>query len=78
MIAEIGKLSEEYKQLEASLMKYTGEDLPSLASVDELDELEQQLELALSKVRARKVLTAFSNNLSKQLHTASLCMLINS
>ncbi|KAF8658668.1 hypothetical protein HU200_059142 [Digitaria exilis] len=51
---EIGRLSQECKQLEASLMKHTGEDLSSLPSVDELDELEQQLELALSKVRARK------------------------
>nr|CAB3471109.1 unnamed protein product [Digitaria exilis] len=52
---EIGRLSHECKQLEASLMKHTGEDLSSLPSVDELDELEQQLELALSKVRARKI-----------------------
>ncbi|CAN6163146.1 unnamed protein product [Urochloa humidicola] len=54
MIAEIGRLRREYEQLEASLMKYTGEDLSSVASVDELDALEQQLESALSKVRARK------------------------
>jgi hypothetical protein len=54
MIAEIGRLRREYEQLEANL---TGEaDLSSLASVDELDELERQLETALSKVRARKVL----------------------
>ncbi|OEL29764.1 MADS-box transcription factor 30, partial [Dichanthelium oligosanthes] len=54
MIAEIGKLRHEYEQLEASLRAYTGEDLSALDSVDELDELEQQLESALSKVRARK------------------------
>ncbi|CAN6173171.1 unnamed protein product [Urochloa humidicola] len=54
MIAEIGRLRREYEQLEASLMKYTGEDPSSVASVDELDALEQQLESALSKVRARK------------------------
>ncbi|CAL5039853.1 unnamed protein product [Urochloa decumbens] len=54
MIAEIGRLRREYEQLEASLMKYTGEDLSSVASVDELDALEQQLESALSKIRARK------------------------
>nr|CAB3468678.1 unnamed protein product [Digitaria exilis] len=69
---EIGRLSQECKQLEASLMKHTGEDLSSLPSVDELDELEQQLELALSKVRARKVLHAFSSNPIKQLNIASL------
>jgi hypothetical protein len=54
MIAEIGRLRREYEQLEANL---TGEaDLSSLASVDELDELERQLETALSKVVVRKVL----------------------
>lgn len=41
---EIGRLCDKCKQLS------------SLASVDELEELEQQLELALSEVRARKVL----------------------
>jgi hypothetical protein len=52
-IVEIGRLRREYEQLEANLMAYTGEaDLSSLASVDELDELET----ALGKVRARKVL----------------------
>jgi len=56
MIAEIGRLRREYEQLQARLMAYTGEDLSSLTSVDELDELEQQLEAALCKVRARKVL----------------------
>ncbi|CAN6200844.1 unnamed protein product [Urochloa humidicola] len=54
MIAEIGRLRREYEQLEAILMKYTGEDLSSVTSVDELDALEQQLESALSKIRARK------------------------
>nr|TKW23253.1 hypothetical protein SEVIR_4G280700v2 [Setaria viridis] len=54
MIAEIGRLRREYQQLEANLMAYTGEDLSSVAPVDELDELERQLEMALSKVRARK------------------------
>ncbi|XP_022681969.1 MADS-box transcription factor 30 [Setaria italica] len=56
MIAEIGRLRREYQQLEANLMAYTGEYLSSVAPVDELDELERQLEMALSKVRARKVL----------------------
>jgi hypothetical protein len=64
MIAEIGRLRREYEQLEANL---TGEaDLSSLASVDELDELERQLETALSKVRARKVMQVpFPSNPTK-------------
>jgi Zn-dependent M16 (insulinase) family peptidase len=67
MIAEIGRLRREYEQLEANLMAYTGEaDLSSLASVDELDELERQLETALSKVRARKVMQVpFPSNPTK-------------
>ncbi|CAN6193663.1 unnamed protein product [Urochloa humidicola] len=67
MIAEIGRLRREYEQLEASLMKYTGEDLSSVASVDELDALEQQIESALSKVRARKDELEFNLNDELQL-----------
>lgn len=65
MIAEIGRLRREYEQLQARLMAYTGEDLSSLTSVDELDELEQQLEAALCKVRARKdeLLTSLNDKL---------------
>jgi hypothetical protein len=38
-------------------MAYTGgSELSPLALVDELDELQRQLEMALGKVRARKVL----------------------
>ncbi|KAJ1260295.1 hypothetical protein BS78_10G221400 [Paspalum vaginatum] len=51
---EMGRLRHEHEQLEASFKAYTGEDLSSLASVDELDELERQLESALGKVRATK------------------------
>ncbi|KXG20558.1 MADS-box transcription factor 30 [Sorghum bicolor] len=54
MAAKISKLQHEYQQLEASLKTYTGEDLSSLTSVAELGELEQQLESAVGKVRARK------------------------
>jgi len=70
MIAEIGRLRREYEQLQARLMAYTGEDLSSLTSVDELDELEQQLESALTKVRARKVLS-FPSNPSKHCISAA-------
>ncbi|CAD6338745.1 unnamed protein product [Miscanthus lutarioriparius] len=54
MAAEFSKLQHEYQQLGASLKTYTGEDLSSLTSVVELGELEQQLESAVGKVRARK------------------------
>ncbi|XP_066379060.1 truncated transcription factor CAULIFLOWER A-like isoform X2 [Miscanthus floridulus] len=54
MAAEFSKLQHEYQQLGASLKTYTGEDLSSLTSVVELAELEQQLESAVGKVRARK------------------------
>jgi len=57
MAAEFSKLQHEYQQLGASLKTYTGEDLSSLTSVVELGELEQQLESAVGKVRARKVST---------------------
>ncbi|KAL6603133.1 hypothetical protein ACP70R_043494 [Stipagrostis hirtigluma subsp. patula] len=54
MVAEIEMLRSEKEQLEARQRMYTGEDdLSSLASVDELNALEQHLELAVSKVRAR-------------------------
>ncbi|PAN22892.1 hypothetical protein PAHAL_4G051400 [Panicum hallii] len=70
MIAEIGRLRREYEQLQASLMACTGEDLSSLTSVDELDELEQQLESALSKARARKdeLLTSLDDELQLKIN----------
>jgi hypothetical protein len=55
MAAEISQLRSECEQLEASLNAYTGEDLSSVTSVVELLELEQRLESAIGKVRARKV-----------------------
>ncbi|NP_001388783.1 MADS-box transcription factor 30 [Zea mays] len=54
MAAEISQLRSECEQLEASLNAYTGEDLSSVTSVVELLELEQRLESAIGKVRARK------------------------
>ncbi|KAL6603131.1 hypothetical protein ACP70R_043492 [Stipagrostis hirtigluma subsp. patula] len=54
MIAEITRLQRENEALAASLRRYTGQDLSSLASVDELNVLEQRLESAVRKVRERK------------------------
>uniref|UniRef100_A0A0D9WT16 MADS-box domain-containing protein n=1 Tax=Leersia perrieri TaxID=77586 RepID=A0A0D9WT16_9ORYZ len=54
MFMEITRLRNEKDQLEASLRRQTGEDLSSVATVDELSQLQLQLESALTKVRQRK------------------------
>uniref|UniRef100_A0ACD5Z7W8 Uncharacterized protein n=1 Tax=Avena sativa TaxID=4498 RepID=A0ACD5Z7W8_AVESA len=54
MFKEIVGLRRERDRLQASLRRQTGEDLPSGATKEELDTLDQQLELALAKVRERK------------------------
>ena len=45
----------ETHNLQLSLQRYTGDDLSSIQFKD-LEELEQQLEHSIKKVRARKVL----------------------
>ncbi|NP_001289801.1 MADS-box protein ZMM17-like [Brachypodium distachyon] len=52
--AEIERLRQERDHLEASLRRLTGEDLSSLATDEELDDLEQQLQSVLGKVRQRE------------------------
>lgn len=47
-------LRKETYRLELSMRRYTGEDVTSLPYED-LDQLEQELELAVNKVRDRKV-----------------------
>uniref|UniRef100_A0A0D3GJP8 MADS-box domain-containing protein n=1 Tax=Oryza barthii TaxID=65489 RepID=A0A0D3GJP8_9ORYZ len=54
MVMEITRLRKEIDQLEAGLRRQTGEDLSSVATVDELSQLQLQLESSLSKVHARK------------------------
>uniref|UniRef100_A0A0E0E551 MADS-box domain-containing protein n=1 Tax=Oryza meridionalis TaxID=40149 RepID=A0A0E0E551_9ORYZ len=54
MVMEITRLRNEIDQLEAGLRRQTGEDLSSVATVDELSQLQLQLESSLSKVHARK------------------------
>ncbi|XP_072967402.1 MADS-box transcription factor 29-like isoform X2 [Typha angustifolia] len=50
---EITRMKNESDNLEASLRQYMGEDLTSL-TLNDLNHLEQQLEFAVNKVRARK------------------------
>jgi DNA-binding Xre family transcriptional regulator len=47
-------MQKETLNLQSSLQRFTGEDLSSI-KFEDLDELEQQLECSLNKVRARKV-----------------------
>lgn len=47
-------MKSENDKLQASMRQYTGEDLTSL-TMNDLNQLEQQLEFAVDKVRARKV-----------------------
>uniref|UniRef100_A0ACD5UIB6 Uncharacterized protein n=1 Tax=Avena sativa TaxID=4498 RepID=A0ACD5UIB6_AVESA len=54
MFKEIAGLRRERDRLEASLRRQTGEDLPPRATREELDNLDQQIELALAKVREMK------------------------
>jgi hypothetical protein len=57
MFTEIAGLRRERDRLEASLRRQTGEDLPSGATREELDNLDQHLQLTLDKVRELKVCT---------------------
>ncbi|XP_047057335.1 MADS-box transcription factor 30-like [Lolium rigidum] len=54
MFTEIAVLRRERDRLAASLRRQTGEDLPSGATREELDNLDQQLELTLGRVREMK------------------------
>ncbi|KAM0859596.1 hypothetical protein ACQ4PT_047084 [Festuca glaucescens] len=54
MFKEIAQLRRERDRLEASLRRQTGEDLPSGATREELDNMDQQLELTLGRVREMK------------------------
>jgi hypothetical protein len=57
MFTEIAGLRRERDRLEASLRRQTGGDLPSGATREELDNLDQHLQLTLDKVRELKVCT---------------------
>jgi hypothetical protein len=53
--AEMTTLRRETHRLQLSMQRYTGEDLSSLRSYEDLDQLEKELERSLNKVRDRKV-----------------------
>ncbi|KAE8022998.1 hypothetical protein FH972_008755 [Carpinus fangiana] len=52
--AEMTTLRRETHRLQLSMQRYTGEDLSSLRSYEDLDQLEKELERSLNKVRDRK------------------------
>ncbi|XP_027093277.2 MADS-box protein defh21-like [Coffea arabica] len=53
VFGELKRMKSETLNLQLSLQRYKGDDLSS-AHYDELNQLEQQLELSVTKVRARK------------------------
>lgn len=57
---ELGVLRKETRRLQLSMRRYTGEDLSSIPYED-LDELEQELERSVNKVRERKVSKLITN-----------------
>ena len=54
MNAEMRKIKKETQDLHMSLQRYTGEDL-SCMRFEDLEELENQLQESVNRVRARKV-----------------------
>lgn len=54
MHLELTRMKKETLNLQLSLQRYKGDDLSS-AQLEELNQLEQQLEFSVQKVRARKV-----------------------
>ncbi|CAN1255017.1 MADS-box protein FBP24 [Linum perenne] len=54
VLNEIAVLRKETKQLQVSMRRYTGEEMASIPFHD-LEQLEQQLERSVTKVRDRKV-----------------------
>ena len=55
MYNELAVLRKETRRLQLSMRRYTGEDMSSIP-FEELDQLEQELERSVNKVRERKVL----------------------
>ncbi|KAJ8493300.1 hypothetical protein OPV22_015021 [Ensete ventricosum] len=53
IICEISRMRDENDKLQASMRQFAGEDLASL-TLNEVNQLEEQLEYSVNKVRARK------------------------
>lgn len=60
MYNELAVLRKETRRLQLSMRRYTGEDMSSIP-FEELDQLEQELERSVNKVRDRKVRTIHYN-----------------
>ncbi|TVU32756.1 hypothetical protein EJB05_24512, partial [Eragrostis curvula] len=80
---EMTRMKNEVDQLETGLRRFTGDDLSSLTLTD-INDLEQQLELSVNKVRSRKheLLTQQLDNLRRKEHiledqNSILCRMIN-
>ncbi|KQJ93543.1 MADS-box transcription factor 29-like isoform X2 [Brachypodium distachyon] len=54
IFVEMTRMRNELEKLESGIRQYTGDDLSSLSLAD-VGDIEQQLELSASKVRARKI-----------------------
>lgn len=52
-------MRDENDKLQASMRQFTGEDLASL-TLNEVNQLEEQLEYSVNKVRARKVMCSIT------------------
>lgn len=51
---EVTRMKDEVDKLETGIRRYTAEDLSSL-TLSDINDLEQQLEFSVNKVRTRKV-----------------------
>jgi predicted flap endonuclease-1-like 5' DNA nuclease len=54
IFVEMTRMRNEMEKLESGIRRYTGDDLASLSLAD-INDIEQQLEFSVSKVRTRKV-----------------------
>ncbi|KAL6629102.1 hypothetical protein ACP70R_028867 [Stipagrostis hirtigluma subsp. patula] len=83
IFVEMTRMRNEMDKLETGIRRYTGDDLSSLTLAD-INDLEQQLEFSVSKVRARKhqLLNQQLDNLRRKEHiledqNSYLCRMIN-
>ncbi|XP_062217260.1 MADS-box protein ZMM17-like [Phragmites australis] len=83
IFVEMTRMRNEMDNLETGIRRYTGDDLSSLTLAD-INDLEQQLEFSVTKVRARKhqLLNQQLDNLRRKEHiledqNSFLCRMIN-
>ncbi|XP_073002439.1 MADS-box transcription factor 29-like isoform X1 [Typha latifolia] len=83
IFCEMTRMKAENDKLQASMRQFTGEDLTSL-TLNDLNQLEQQLEFSVNKVRARKhqLLNQQLDNLRRKEHiledqNSYLCRIIS-